>query len=313
MTVPSSKVGSYTLNNTPNVSDTQAPTGQWGQITAGPQAIAYKSILQIIYTLETIQQMYQKQAADQAKASGLAAKASAEATRAAAKFQANQTYCEMGQSFAGAAVSIGGIGATWYKTKDLDTQMTTLETQNRNIGILQDKLKANPTASISAGQQSPTNIDSAIRDRIQELLTPGADYAAFKKTPAEGDDINEKALAHMSAEELGEFKENLRLAYDSHSKLINNNHTQQQTAQSKVQMYQGIASGAVNGAFQAGQATCQTNQGTQQAASAITNNIAQQSSNMFSTNQGFIGKFYDEAMQSLSMLQQLAAAASVRG
>lgn len=313
-------------------------TYNWGQISAGPQAIAFKAVMQLAGLLTQIMDMYNKQASTQLNVQSQAALAGATATITAAQQQSYQTIAEAANSFASATVSAGGMVGS-----RIGTEYKTLNEATENKAGL-DKLQASftkvkiaapaggsvgtmnpatpPRPEVAPGAAHPTQ---RVNERIAQLISGGPSLVTAAKTIGTADDyqvkgdsssgsLTETALKHMSQNgQLDQFSEKLTSAQDANAKEINNWHTAQQTLQGKIQMGQSMANGLCSAITQGVSANYQQKAGQEQATATLANNNAQQAGSMASTSQGLISKFYDEELQAYSMLQQIAATATVRG
>lgn len=304
-------------------------TYTWGQISAGPQAIAFKAVMQLATLLTQIMDMYNQQAATQLNVQSQAALSASQATVQAAKEQSYETMCQAGSSFASAAVAVGGMAHT-----SMGTDTTKLDAATDNQKGLSDlqtsftKVKlANPSdLSVSAGAVPPVRpplpeLTPDVQARMVQLKSGGESLVTAAKSqdpldpsnPSKGTVI-EAALAHMAQNgELDDFSKKLTSAQDNNAKAINDWHTATQTLQSQISMNQSLVNGLVSAGTQGGSAYCQQQAGQEQAVATLDNSNAQQAGSMASTSQGLISKFYDEELQAYSMLQQVAASATTRG
>jgi len=287
----------------------------WGQITAGPAAIAFTAVMQLASLLTKAMEMYNQQAQLQFSIQMTAAKCGANATQAAARDQAVGTFCEAANSLASAGFSAAGLG---YQSMSYNKPALE-EAQENQAGLnkLQTSLaKARTESTNGSVGTMPENTNEAVQRRIEELNSDaGTVTAASKKTDFVNDDesqgtITDAALKHMAQNgQLESFTETLTTAQENNSRAINDWHSNLQSVNTKIDLYKGMAtggtgaiSGAVSGAYQ-------IQGGIDNSNATMLNSFAQQAGQMASTSQGTISKLYDEELQAYQMLQQMAASA----
>lgn len=292
----------------------------WGQITAGPAAVAFPAIMKLMEVMTELMIMYQQQNATQVAVQAAAAKAGAACTIAAANDQASQTFMQAGTEFASVGTSLLQMKMTSSFSAPSNAKLETASENNSALTSFAKSYQTSKPATIEVGEGTPPLPPKTplVEARMQELKTANQDSVleiAKKGTETvtgnPGDqNLNEAALAHLQAEYPDEFKalnEKISRTQDDVSRAINNANIGLQSAQNTSQMITTAINGAVSGALTAGQTHFQKDQGVQQAAASLAQSNAQTAGTMASNSQGFIGQFYQEEMQALQMLQQLSA------
>lgn len=314
--------------NIPTAPTTSAPTPptpvnnqnngyNWGQITAGPAAIAFTAVMQLASLMTKAMDMYNQQAVNQYQIQSLTATAAAKATTNAGKQQAAATMCEALNSFVGAGVSGLGLGA-----QSLASKPKILEAANENkagLDNLQNSLAKARLANPMNGEAGTmtAHTDPKVQQRINELTSDAGtvtkvskDTDLFDPTDSPKGTLNDLALAHMAQTgQLDKFSETFTKAQDINSREINDWYSAQENTNTKIDMYKGMVNGLTGAASQTGSSYFQVESSKNNAAATIQNSISQQQGSMASTSAGVIGKLYDEELQAYQLLQQMAASA----
>jgi hypothetical protein len=279
--------------------------------------------MKLMEVMTELMNMYQEQNEYQAQAQSKIAQAAAAFTEASAWDQAQQTVCQGATELASAGMSFVQAGLT---TKYSASSQDSLKTAGNNEAALnkfETMYKTAQPAQAEAGMGTTPAARAAdetlVANRINDLnsgqkslLEAARDGA--NDTTSTGKNVTEAALAQMKAknsEAFDQLSQNLNKAQEGVSRDINNAHIGLQTAQTKAQMWTTAANSTIGAGMSAGQAYFQKDAGVQQGNASMAQSSAQIAATMASNSRELIGQFYQEEIQALQMLQQLAATVRV--
>ncbi|NDD58247.1 MAG: hypothetical protein EBZ47_03210 [Chlamydiae bacterium] len=332
MSTNTSTASTHTWKNPTSYTSSSENTGfSWGQVSSGPQAYARAAMSELLEVLVELMNLYNQQCGVEADANAQCAKANAQLTKDAANDRANQTYCQMGMSFASAGISAIGIGVSYGGYKGIKTEINETQMEQENLSGLNEHYKdAKNKGPGQNGTDETSSMDDeltreAIQNRKNELLSGDRSLTEAAKKKQEDIDVtdehgtttsknlNKAAIEDMSPEELREFDTKLSAAQENASRSLNNSYTKYQTQQTTVKMYQELTTSIANGTAQAFQAKYQVDEGNDQAIAALASNNADTAKNLAQTMQGNVSKIQEEIMQALNYQVQSAASNNVRG
>lgn len=290
----------------------------WGQITGGPQAVAFPAIVKLMEVMTELMNMYQYQNETQVRAQNTLALNSAQATIGAANAQASATFMQASTEFSGVGTSLLQMGLTSKFAASSQTELATASKTTSSLTAFEDAYKAATPATGSVGMApapaAATPPSPEVEARITALRAGNSSIKAIAEEDARPGSTSaghtRAALAHMKAhysEEFNNIAPKLSRAQDTASRAVNDANIGLQSGQNKAQMWTSAINNGVNGSLTAGQTYFQKDQGNRQAVSSLDQSLSQSSGSMASNSQGFIGQFYQEEMQALQMLQQLSA------
>ncbi len=329
MSTNTSTASTHTWKNPTSYTSSSENTGfSWGQVSSGPQAYARAAMSELLEVLVELMNLYNKQCGMEAVANAQTAESNARLTQEAANDRANQTYCQMGMSFASAGISVVGIGYSMGGYQGIKTEINATQVEQENLSGLNEHYKdaKNKGPGQNSTRSEPMNEGphQAIQNRKNELLSGNRSLTEAAKKKEEiiyVDDhdtttpknLNQAAIEEMSPEELREFDTKLSAAQENASRSLNNSYTKYQTQQTTVKMYQELATSVANGTAQAFQAKYQLDEGNDQAKASMASNNVDMAKNLAQTMQGNVSKIQEEIMQALNYQVQSAASNNVRG
>lgn len=318
-----------TPNNTPStpIAPSAAPTPSynpqssasgWGQISAGPQAFAFPAMMYLMSVLNELMDFYNEQNIVEMKVQSEMATASSTATKSAAEQQAYATIADAANSFAGAAVSGIGAGLTVRAQTESSAAMTDESTFQGNLKGFDEAIASRATNGASlVSSTNPFGGGKSGYEAEINALTKGtfskanlADTYDVKDNPWRSEGFMSKAksgIAYMSDEEFAAFKAQYDEKMQNSIKAENTASNMYQSIASKAQMYETLANNVVGTAAKGLQSSFQMNQGQDQAVSSLANTTSQMAGGVSSNALQQLEKEYDEEMQALSLLQQIAA------
>jgi hypothetical protein len=291
-------------------------SGAFGQVSAGPAAIAMMALYQAMSVYEQLMVLEQKQTLTEIDVAGVSACAAKDAAIDAANAQADATRTQAIGSFVNAGVTGLQMGATAYGTAGKYDEAAKFGAEvseyEGNRTTLLAKMNGEGTADVTVGEGEERDPD--MQQRINSLTTKGrlqaGDYD--ESAPKGKSDATEEAVAHMTPEERQQFLETLNEKQSTASRNQNNAFSELQVASQKWQNIGSIVNNGTNGITGCVQAQYQQNQGAAQGAQSLASTNSQMAQNMLSNTSQGIGKFYDMQLQDLQLLQQIAANSQVR-
>jgi hypothetical protein len=314
-----------TVGTPPKVGSTAESSGMsgaFGQISMGPQAVAMQALYQVMSLYEQIMVLYNEQTQTSQSA--------ANAAISAAASQAEATRDQAIGSFVNAGVTVGTMTATTVSTAKNYNEATQFHEEyaeyEGNRGQLLNKMQDNTSTDVTVGTDDDPRTQE-MQQRINSLTTKGrlqtGDYQEPDTTGQSAkqrattiqtarEDATQEAISHMTPEERQQMLETLNEKQDTASRNENNAYTQIQNKQQKWQNMGNIANNLTSGATGVAQSMAQTAQGQAQATQSLANTTCQMSQTMVSNSEQFIGKFYDQQIQELQLLQQIASNSQVR-
>ncbi len=187
----------------------------FGQINAGPQAVAMFALYAAMSLYMTLMAQYNTQTVNEIQVQTTEAQAAASATQTAANNQASGLYCQMGQAIAGAVTSLGELAGTSMANKSNIAEMNEASSNAGKLTNISSSMKEmqNSPANIGVGGSSGNEIPNALYLRTangsRELIqvpdensqVPGtmrpateADIRSRQQALAEGKFINNPSL-----------------------------------------------------------------------------------------------------------------------
>ncbi len=279
----------------------------YGVISAGPAAELATIMNLLIDLYQKLMSQWAKMANTESEVQAQTGLASAQAQAYGGQEQASATRSQAWQEGISACVSVAQVGVQFAATNSLSKQMSEEQTELENLNKLNDTVQTKMTTGAQDIEMTELGEGNPVRDpnvlaRINEMKS-----GRLTSSHTQGTTDNE-AISAAKTKELKEIKKQLDTQISSKYESISAKSGQMQQRITYTQMFSQTSNGVVGAACHGAAANYQAEQGQEQGISTNASTASQMAGNAQSQASGYLGKYYEMIMNTVSQFRAGAQA-----